>query len=184
MDIVFSKETLEYINLVEKETNAKMLNCIDAGEKLFFVVAQGQLGLAIGKNSKNLKRLEEMLKKEIRFVEYNQDKATFVKNIFKPYKVTGVEIKSYGDKTAAFVTVDSADRGKAIGRGGSYIRVAREIAKAHHGIDNLQILQTDTFPPSVTDMMARSAAPVGGEQEPMVPSPGIEIKEEKPKSQS
>lgn len=151
MEIVFSNETLRFINLVENVTCARVLDCIDAGERLFFVVAEGHLGLAIGRESVNLKHLEGVLKKEIRFIEYSPDKARFIKNIFKPYKVTGVEIKSYGDKAEAYVTVDQADRGKAIGKGGSFINIARRIAKAHHGIDNLQILQTDEFPSKVVE---------------------------------
>ncbi|MDD5503677.1 MAG: hypothetical protein PHH26_09545, partial [Candidatus Thermoplasmatota archaeon] len=81
----------------------------------------------------------------------------------------------------AFVTVDSADRGKAIGRGGSYIKVAREIAKAHHGIDNLQILQTDVLPSAMeTQTQGIPSAQQGAsEQDPMKPAPGITIREEK-----
>jgi N utilization substance protein A len=39
----------------------------------------------------------------------------------------------------AFVEVDEADRGVAIGAGGRTIEVARRLAKRHHDVEDIQL---------------------------------------------
>ncbi|MBA3043855.1 NusA-like transcription termination signal-binding factor, partial [archaeon] len=65
MDIKFDTSTMQYITLFENLTKARVKDCLGLEEKIVFIVNKGQLGLAIGKNSVNLKKLKFVLKKNI-----------------------------------------------------------------------------------------------------------------------
>ena len=83
------------------------------------------------------------------FVEYDEDKQVFVRNLFKPFDVASIRMET-GAKTTedgeerikirAIVEVEAKDKGKAIGKGGRNISSIRHIAKRHHEIDEVQVI--------------------------------------------
>ena len=113
---------------------------MDIEDRITFIVEKGKLGKAIGRNAKNIKGLENMLKKEIKFVEYDTNKKTFVVNLFKPYKLDSILIKDDDDATRIHVTINQKDKGKAIGKSGRNIKILREIAKRYHDVAELKVL--------------------------------------------
>ncbi|MBU2565191.1 MAG: NusA-like transcription termination signal-binding factor [Candidatus Thermoplasmatota archaeon] len=135
MDIKFDTSTMQYITLFENLTKARVKDCLGLEEKIVFIVSKGQLGLAIGKNSVNLKKLKFVLKKNIDIIEYSDDVAVFIKNIFHNYKVIDVVIENNN----ATVVVEPKDKGKAIGKNGKNLRAAREIAHRHYGIQSMVV---------------------------------------------
>ncbi|MDI6917623.1 MAG: NusA-like transcription termination signal-binding factor [Thermoplasmatales archaeon] len=135
MDIKFDASTMRYITLFEGLTRASVKDCLELEEKIIFVVTKGHLGLAIGKNSVNLKKLKFVLKKNIDIIEHSDDVASFIKNIFHNYRVIDVVIESNN----ATVIVEPKDKGKAIGKNGRNLRVAREIAHRHYGIQSMVV---------------------------------------------
>jgi len=135
MDIKFDTSTMQYITLFENLTKARVKDCLGLEEKIVFIVNKGQLGLAIGKNSVNLKKLKFVLKKNIDIIEYSDDVAVFIKNIFHNYKVIDVVIENNN----ATVVVEPKDKGKAIGKNGKNLRAAREIAHRHYGIQSMVV---------------------------------------------
>lgn len=75
--VTFSMETIGYINLFEKATNARVKDCLIEEGKLIFIVDQGEIGKAVGKNGANVKYLQEKLKKQIKVIEFNNDPVRF-----------------------------------------------------------------------------------------------------------
>jgi N utilization substance protein A len=126
---------MQYITFFEGLTKARVKDCLDLEEKIVFVVNKGQLGLAIGKNSVNLKKLKFVLKKNIDIIEYSDDVAIFIKNIFHNYTVLDVVIENKN----ATVVVEPKDKGKAIGKNGRNLRAAREIAHRHYDIQSMVV---------------------------------------------
>jgi len=135
MIVKLDTATIHHITLFEDITKAKVKDCIEQEEKIVFVVNEGELGLAIGKESRNLKMLKSILKKNIDVIEYSDDPAQFIKNIFHNYKVKEVRLSE--ERTE--VVIDPTDKARAIGKSGRNLRVAREIAQRHHGIQSMVI---------------------------------------------
>lgn len=135
MIVKLDTTAIHHITLFEDITKAKVKDCIEQEEKIIFVVNEGELGLAIGKESKNLKMLKSILNKNIDVIEYSDDAVQFIKNIFHNYKVREVRLSE--ERTE--VVIDPNDKARAIGKNGRNLKVAREIAQRHHGIQNMVI---------------------------------------------
>ncbi|MFH1774246.1 MAG: NusA-like transcription termination signal-binding factor [Methanobacteriota archaeon] len=124
-----SAEEIGYIALFEKITGAVTKDCVTDEEenKILFVVKKGDMGLAIGKKGANIQRVRQVIGKKIQVVEYSEDPAEFVKNIFHPFRVNNVSISN---KVAR---VDLDDRDK-IAMGRKNIQKAKMLAERHHNL--------------------------------------------------
>jgi N utilization substance protein A len=140
MEIRLSNEEMQYIALAENVTNAPVKDCIEMDDRVTFIVEHGKLGKAIGKNAKNLKRLEKMLNKEIKFVENDENVERFVRNLFKPFEVEEIDVSEQENGVRVDVTISPEDKGKAIGANGRNINILREIARRHHNVVRLKVL--------------------------------------------
>ena len=139
-EIVFSNEVMQYINMASNIIKIDVVDCMITEDKLIFIVKKGQLGIAIGSKAKNLEKLRRLFKKNIKFVEFDEDKERFILNLCKPYKINNVILNGSGDSTVAKVEVVSSDKSKIIGRGGRNIDIIRKLAHRHHSIKDVQIV--------------------------------------------
>jgi N utilization substance protein A len=148
-DLDLSMETIGLITEAEKRLRARIIDAVDEGERIVFITGKGHLGQALGKEAKNLEMMRQLLKKDVKFVEYDEDKQVFVRNLFKPFDVatirmeTGAKTEDEGEtriKIRAIVEVEAKDKGKAIGKGGRNISSIRHIAMRHHEIDEVQVI--------------------------------------------
>jgi len=138
-DIMLSNENMQYINMASKITNTDILDCMIAEDKLIFIVRKGQLGAAIGIKAKNLEKLRNLFKKNIKFAEFDEDKERFIVNLCKPYKINNITLDGEGEHIVAKIEVDISDKSKIIGKGGRNIDIIRKLAKRHHSIKDVQI---------------------------------------------
>jgi N utilization substance protein A len=136
MDIVLKNEDMRCIAVAENYAKTRIIDCINDGQRLMFVVEKGRLGKAIGRNAKNLNQLQKVFRKDVKLIEFDDDVEKFVRNLFKPYVLTSIELK---DDTV-IVMVNPQDKGKAIGKNGCNIKLLRELAKRHHAIKQLKVL--------------------------------------------
>jgi len=125
--------------MASKITNTDILDCMIAEDKLIFIVRKGQLGAAIGIKAKNLEKLRNLFKKNIKFVEFDDDKERFIVNLCKPYKINNITLDGEGENIVAKIEVDISDKSKIIGKGGRNIDIIRKLAKRHHSIRDVQI---------------------------------------------
>jgi len=139
-EIRLTAESIQHIALFENMTRAKILDCIPEEERLVYVVKQGDMGLAIGKNGENINRVKKTLDKPIELVEYSDDPVTFLKNAFGPVSVSSVNIINKNGKRLAYVEVPNKEKGLAIGRNGKNIEKVKILARRHHNIEDV-ILQ-------------------------------------------
>lgn len=138
-NITLDGNSLRYISVFEKVTRTRVKDCIVTPDKLVFIVVNGQIGAAIGKKGENVKKLHEMLKRNLDIIEYSDDPGQFVRNIFHHFKIRGVEIEMRGRRIHATVSVQSKDKGKIIGKDGRNLKLARDILGRHTQIESLSI---------------------------------------------
>jgi len=139
-EIRLTADSIQYIALFENMTRAKILDCIPEEERLVYVVKQGDMGLAIGKNGENINRVKKALDKPIELVEYSEDPVIFIKNAFGPVSVSSVNLTTKNGKRLAYVEVPNKEKGLAIGRNGKNIEKVKMLARRHHTIEDV-ILQ-------------------------------------------
>ncbi|HJQ93724.1 MAG TPA: NusA-like transcription termination signal-binding factor [Candidatus Thermoplasmatota archaeon] len=155
-DLNLSMETIGLITQAEKRLRARIKDAVDEGERIVFITEKGHLGQALGKEAKNLQMMRDLLKKDVKFVEWDEDKQIFIRNLFKPFDVASIrmetlsvavpgEMDAAGQpvtkiKIRAIVEVEAKDKGKAIGKGGRNISSIRHIAKRHQEIDEVQVV--------------------------------------------
>ncbi len=100
--IRLDNDTIKYITFFEGVTKARVKDCMPNGEKVTFVVHEGQAGLAIGKNGDNVKRLKVRINKEIEIIEYSEDPVRFVTNLFRPVEIRDANIIKDNDGREIF----------------------------------------------------------------------------------
>jgi N utilization substance protein A len=139
-EIILSNETVQYINLASKYSGASIRDCVVEDDRVVFIVEKGQLGIAIGSKAKNLEKLRSLFKKNVKFVEFDEDKTRFIQNLCKPYDITKVTFEGNDDANVARIEVKAKDKSKLIGKGGRNINMIRNLAARHHQIKDVQIL--------------------------------------------
>lgn len=124
------------------KTQVHIRDCVIEPDRVVFMVEKGHLGLALGRGAANLQRLKERFQKDVKVFEFDEDKAAFVKNVFKPFVPEKVEVeqKRGGGPLVATVTIKAEDKGKAIGKAGKNINLVRTLAKRYHQIDEVKVL--------------------------------------------
>jgi len=138
-DITFTAETLRYITLFENVTKTRVKDCLEAEDKLVFVVEPGQANRAVGKAGENVIRLKNTTGKNIQVIEYSDEPEKFIRNVFYSYGVQKVEIESRGNIVHATVTVDPKVKGRAIGKNGRNLKIARDVVNRHHDIQSISV---------------------------------------------
>ncbi len=138
-EVTFDEQTIKYVALFQDLTRTTVVDCVDAQDRLIFVVKEGEIGKAIGKKGENVAKLKRLLNKDIHVVEFSDDPEKFVANVFRNYDVKGVQLEQRGDITHATVTVDSSKKGRAIGKEGRNLRVSRDLIARHHPIQSVSV---------------------------------------------
>ncbi|MCI4324099.1 MAG: NusA-like transcription termination signal-binding factor [Thermoplasmata archaeon] len=138
-EIAFDTETLAYIRLFEERTGARVKDCLEAEDKLVFLVEPGEIHKAVGPGGALVDRLKGMLKKEIMVVEYAAEPDELTKNVFFAYQPQSVTLSSKGRGRHATVTVDPAWKARAIGKAGKNLKIARAILMRHTDILSVSV---------------------------------------------
>ena len=137
MTITFNTETIRLLTLFENITNAPVRDCFVNDDVVYYIVEEGKMGLAIGKNGNSIKNVEKVVGKKVKVFEYSSKPENFVKNLIPQCKEINV-IKEKGE-TKVEIKVNKNDRGFVIGRGGEKIKIYKEILKRVHNISDIQV---------------------------------------------
>ncbi|HUI38784.1 MAG TPA: NusA-like transcription termination signal-binding factor [Thermoplasmata archaeon] len=138
-EIAFDARTLGYIRLFEERTGAGVKDCLEAEDKLVFLVKPGEIHKAVGPGGALVDRLKEVLQKEIQVVEYSDEPESLVGNIFFAYSVRSVALAPKGRGRHATVTVDPAWKARALGKSGQNLKIARAILLRHTDIHSVSV---------------------------------------------
>jgi N utilization substance protein A len=138
MAVTLTDEALRILGLFEEVTEASGRDCLVEDDRVVVLVAAGDMGTAIGPGGQHVAEVEERLGRDVKLVEDADTAADFVANALAPAAVYHVTISENGD-TVAYAEVDEADTGVAIGADGRNIDTARELAKRHFDVDDIQL---------------------------------------------
>lgn len=133
--IKYDINLMKFISLFETLTRAKVKDCIE-GNPLIFVVKQGEIGKAIGKKGSNIRKVENILKKKIRIIEFNDDVIVFVNNVIAPIRAEEITKE---DNTIIIKDSDPKTKGKLIGRDSQNRKLSREIVSRYFEIDDIVV---------------------------------------------
>ena len=134
--IKYNADIIQYISLFESLTGAKAKDCI-ASEHILFIVHENEMGKAIGKHGSNIKRIEGILKKNIRLVEFSNNIAQFIQNLM--YPLMAKEIKEENG-IVSICCPDTKTKGMLIGRDRQNINHLTAIVKRYFDIEEIKIL--------------------------------------------
>jgi N utilization substance protein A len=140
--IKFTSDEMRYIALFESVTGATVKDCIvdEPQSRVIVIVKEGDIGMAVGRQGKNIRLLEKMTNKKHEIIEYSDNPQQFIKNALKPARIGEIRISERPDgKTIAVVTVNPKDKGVAIGKNGKNAERIRFLAKRYFQIQNVSI---------------------------------------------
>ena len=100
------------------------------------------MGLAIGKDGANIKRLSKTLGKRVEMVEEGDDLLSFVENIFKPAQILTAKEDDESGKVNVYLSQRSS-LGIAIGKNGCNVAKAGLLLQRYFGKDMGEVLLAD-----------------------------------------
>lgn len=133
--IKYDIDLMKFISMFEAITNVSPKDCI-SGEPLIFVVNRGDIAKAIGKNASNIHRIENLLKKKVKIIEFNDDICMFVRNVIAPLKVAEVT------KDENKITIKDNDiktKGMIIGRDSTNLKKTKEIVSRYFEFEDIVV---------------------------------------------
>jgi N utilization substance protein A len=119
MKVTLDAHTIQIVNLFQNMTGTSVIDCIPESDEIYFVVAKGQYGLAIGKNGSRIRLAEKVFKKSIKIFEYSSDLDEFIKNVTGDSEIKKME-KGNG---LLIIDVQQGNRARIIGKNGKNIKV-------------------------------------------------------------
>ncbi len=140
--IKLTTDQMRLMSLFQNVTGATARDCIEDEKqnRVIFVVNTGKMGLAIGKGGSHIKSLQNIVKKNVELVEYDDDPAKFLKNMLNPKLVSEVKINKRTDGSKqAIVMVDPRKKGIVVGREGKNAEKARLLARRYFDITSVLI---------------------------------------------
>ena len=133
--IKYDINLIKFISLFETLTRAKVKDCIYS-EQLIFVVKPREIAKAIGKKASNIKKIENILKRKIKIVEFNDDVVIFVKNLIAPLKAEKITKE---DNVITISDVNNQTKAKLIGRESKNLKEYKKIVSRYFDIENIVI---------------------------------------------
>ncbi len=130
--VKLDQEALGLSSVVERMTHAHVKDCFREEDMIYFVVATGDLGKAIGKGGSMIRKLQERMKKRVRVIEYRNNVVDFVQNMIYPVTVSEI-VEENG---VVFIRDDDrSKKGKIIGRSGSGLAFVNKVVKRYFDVE-------------------------------------------------
>jgi len=134
---VYDMDMIKTINLFEQVTHARVKEAFYMKDVLTFVVFEGDKFKALGKNLSNLHRIEQMLQKKVKVVEFNSDIIKFITNLIYPFKVESIV---QDDKLITISDQDTKTKGLLIGAKAQNLRMYESIVKKYFEIEEIKVI--------------------------------------------
>ncbi len=126
---VYDQNLLKIMELFESITKVKLKDCfVDSNGRLTFIVPEGEIMKALGKDLSNLKKIESLMDRKVKVIEFSDNLLQFIKNIFYPNKI--VDIKQEGS-IVVITGGDVRSKGLMIGAKAKNLRNAEFIVRKY-----------------------------------------------------
>ena len=140
--IKLTTDQMRMMSLFQNVTGATARDCVEdeKQDRVIFVVNTGKMGLAIGKGGIHIKSLQNIVKRNVELVEFDDDPAKFLSNLLNSKLISEVKINKRTDGSKqAIVMVDPRKKGIVVGREGRNAEKARMLAKRYFDISSVLI---------------------------------------------
>ena len=134
---VYDMDMIKCMNFFENVTHARVKDAFYLKEVLTFVVFEGDMFKALGKNLQNLHHVERSLAKKVKIVEFNSDIIKFVANLLYPYKVADIQ---QNGKIITIADPDTKTKGLIIGARAQNLRIYEGIVKKYFDIEEIKVV--------------------------------------------
>ena len=141
-EIKLSSDQMSLLSMFQGMTGAMAKDCVidEKLNRVIFVVAKGQMGLAIGKDGAAVKKIERAVRRPVEVVEWADDVEGLLRNALGARYVQEIRVGDRLDGTkGVVVVVDYRKKGAVLGVGGKNAEKARILARRYFDIGNVQI---------------------------------------------
>ncbi len=117
--VKLDQETGGWSSLMERISGARVKDCFQDEDTVYFIVAPTEIGKAIGKGGVNIKRVQQELNKKIKVVEFREQMQDFLRNLMYPAAVEEIL-----EEEGAIILRDRSakTKGLLIGRNGKNLK--------------------------------------------------------------
>jgi len=134
---VYDLDLIKIINLFEQVTHARVKEAFYMKEVLTFIIFEGDKFKALGKNLSNLHKIEQMLQKKVKIVEFNDDITKFITNLIYPYRVESIVLN---DKIITITDSDPKTKGLIIGAKAQNLRMYESVVKKYFEVEEIKVM--------------------------------------------
>jgi len=135
--IKFDMNDMKFISLFESISHSNVKDCINTSDLMIFVVNVGEIGKAVGQHGSNVRRMEEIVKKKVKVVEFSNDVMKFIENYIFPMKAKDMKQEN---KIIKITSPDLKTRGYLIGKGAEALRKMESVVKRHFDIEEIKVV--------------------------------------------
>lgn len=149
MAIKLDINSLKLMTLFENVTGARVKDYFELEDGKYFIVQQGEIAKAIGRNGVNAKRLQQIMKSSVKIAEYNEDVLEFIRNLLYPLRLHSAEVKqevkdetSINKKMSDVIYLEAIDvktRGLIIGRNASSLRNLEKAVQRYFDVKEIKV---------------------------------------------
>jgi NusA-like KH domain protein len=135
---VLEMKFIRYANLFYKITRVRTNHCFEYNNTIVFVVPRKFVARSIGKDNKNLEKLNEIIGKKIKIVatpKSREDIENFVSIIIKPVRARTVEIRD----NEAIITANIQSKASLIGKNKSRLEEMENILGQYFDVKKVRI---------------------------------------------
>ena len=134
MKVIYDQQLMKYMILFENLTHVKVKDAYLRGSSIWFVIEKGGMFKAVGKNGVKVKKIENLLKKKIKVIEYDEDICKFSSHLIYPIKTSNIEFV----EDELIITVnDFKSKGLLIGRERKNLKELKEILSRNFKVNEI-----------------------------------------------
>lgn len=134
------KYNLDSINLrvlFENTSGIQLKDCFVKEDKIIYVTKEGDIGKAVGKNGVNVKKVANLVKKNLKVVEFSEDLVQFIKNYIYPIVPESVSLE---DKIVKIKINGMKEKGIVIGRESKNLKELKDVVSKYFEIVDVKVI--------------------------------------------
>jgi len=125
------------ITFFENFTGVSVRDCLVNNNCIYFIVEEGKVGIAIGKNGSSVKNIEKMIRKNVKLFEFSKDLNVFVRKLIP--QANEIKIRNENERVVVEVRVEKKDKALVIGRDRRNVKLFKELLQRSHNVSELII---------------------------------------------
>lgn len=143
MQLKYDTSIMKYFSIFENVTKTTLKDCFLINDTIVFCVDKGKAKLAVGKQGMNIKKLRNMLNKEIKVIEFSKNLVDLVRNSIFPLRPKSIEVVEENEtKTVNIAFKSSKERRILLDNNQKKLNLLKEILKRYDkDVTNVRVLQ-------------------------------------------